>query len=166
MYYSRILDNTDEQALQQMLLQCNDYFELIFKRNCKETEANETFVSIPENKSYEDKFVIGIFNLENELKGVIDLIRDYPEKNTWFLGLMLFSPDFRNNGIGKRVFDDTEEYAVDLGAKIIRLAVVEQNKKGLNFWEKVGFKIIKEKTQELEGIATKIFILEKKVSDI
>lgn len=65
MYHSRFLDHTDEEQLQNMLLQCNDYFNLIFKRNCSESESTETFTALPENKSYEDKFVIGIFNINN-----------------------------------------------------------------------------------------------------
>lgn len=163
-YHSRMLDEHDEIKLQNMLETCNDYFNLVYKRNNQENSAHEILTELPDNKTDDDKFVIGIFDEEKNIIGVIDIIRDYPQNNIWFLGLMLISPNFRSNGLGKKVFDDTEEWAVDLGAKFIRLAVVEQNIKGLNFWKKLGFKIIKDKIQDLEGIETKLFIMEKSLN--
>lgn len=160
-YSSRIIDEHDEEKLQKMLGKCDDFFQLIFSRNAKESEAKETLTELPKDKNYEDKFVIGIFDINLEIIGVIDIIRDYPEKNIWFLGLMIFCPEVRNNGLGKKVFDDTEEWALDLGADFIRLAVVEQNKKGYNFWKKLGFKDIKTKQDKLEGIDTNLIIMEK-----
>lgn len=160
-YYSRILDEHDLNNLQNMLNRCNDYFNLVYKRDNTENSASEILSILPENKTLDDKFVIGIFNLDKKIIGVIDIIRDYPENNIWFLGLMLIAPNYRNNGLGKLIFDDTEEWAIDLGAKSIRLAVVEQNIKALKFWEKLGFKIFKTKKQDLEGIKTKLLILEK-----
>lgn len=160
-YFSRLLDEHDLVNLQNMLNKCNDYFNLVYKRDNTENSAHEILTSLPENKTLDDKFVIGIFNEDKNIIGVIDIIRDYPDSDTWFLGLMLIEPIYRNEGLGKKIFDDTEEWAVDLGAKKIRLAVAEQNKKALRFWEHLGFKIFKTKQQDLEGIDTKLFLLEK-----
>lgn len=160
-YHSRLIDSHDLSKLQKMLEKCNDYFNLVYKRDSNISDSTGIFNEIPDNKSIEDKFLIGIFNDNKDIIGVIDIIKDYPELNTWYLGLMLIDPDYRNSSLGRSVFDDTEEWSIDLGAKKIRLGVVEQNNKGLNFWTKVGFKSIKTVEKTLESVKSKIIIMEK-----
>lgn len=134
-YSSRHLDYDEQFKVQNLLDQSDSFY---FSES--NISASTIFNSIPDNKDSEDVFIIGIFNFEKELIGVIKIIRDYPELNNWFLDLILIIPELRNNGLGKKVYDDIEEWAVDLGAKSISLKISEQNKKGINFFEKLGFK--------------------------
>lgn len=163
-YHSRLIDDNDLYKLNILIKNCSDYYNLVYKRDPEYIDVTGIFNEIPENKSYDDKFVIGIFNENKDIIGVIDIVRDYPVLNTWYIGLMMIDPNYRNSGLGCNVFDDTEEWAVDLGAQKLRLGVAEQNKKAINFWNKMGFKLIKTVEKDLENIKTNILVLEKNLN--
>ncbi len=77
---------------------------------------------------------------DGEAIGVVDLIKDFPEPCTSFLGLFLLRETSQRKGLGKEAYAAVEAYAIqDLVAKKIRLAVVDANPV-LPFWEKMGFK--------------------------
>lgn len=107
-------------------------------------EVKEIFTAIPPNKSYDDKFVLGIFDYSNELIGIIDIVKDFPIIGEWMLGLMLIEPEARGNRLGKIVHKSLVAWAKKLGAKSFRIGVIEYNYKGINFWSTLGYTRIKE----------------------
>jgi GNAT superfamily N-acetyltransferase len=141
-YFSRLIDRDDEIKLQHLLERCADYFSLAYNRPVAVNEAENLFQSLPAGKTAEDKSLIGIFDRENIMTGLIEMIRDYPKENAWFLKLMLLAPEARGQGIGKKIYDDTEEWAYDLGAKVIQLEIPQWNKSAYKFWSVLGFKEI------------------------
>jgi ribosomal protein S18 acetylase RimI-like enzyme len=157
-YYSRIIDHHDHQKLQNLLENCAGYYDLVYGLPVSPAEADKLFNTLPEGKSDDDKFLIGIFDPENNMTGVIEIIRDYPVENTWYINLMLMSPAARGRGNGRKIYDDTEEWAYDLGARIIRLSVAEQNERALKFWKMLGFKEIS-RSKEKQGNKENVVIV-------
>ena len=151
----KILKLTKDNAgeLQKLLEQSNDYYKLAFQRDVESNDAQELLTMLPEGKTSENKFNYGIYD-SNELIGVIDLIKDYPEEKTWFLGLLLINPHQRGNGLGAKVFNSLQSNLKNTDAKKIKLSVVEQNIKALDFWKKLNFKEIEKK---VEGKNTMIY---------
>lgn len=97
------LEAEDGPLLQEMFERCGDYFEAVTGLPVGPAEAQSTFMVLPEGKGYEDKFLIGIFDYE-ELVGVVDAIRNYPEPAIWWIGLMLLVPERRGRGLGTIVY--------------------------------------------------------------
>ena len=137
----------DEQKMIEILnLKCSDYYILHDGVLASKKEALEIFNSLPPGKNYEDKFVIGIFKYGNELTGIIDIVKNFPDNGEWMLGLLLIEPEERGRGLGKLIHEALVQWAITLGAKSFRIGVIEDNHKGKKFWSEIGYIKIKEAT--------------------
>ena len=81
---------------------------------------------------------------KNGLIGLIDLVKDFPTKSEYMLGLLEFLPAVRQQDLGKAVHQILLEKVRDLGAKSLRIAVLEVNLPALGFWKSLGYYKIKE----------------------
>ncbi|MHB1316481.1 MAG: GNAT family N-acetyltransferase [Minisyncoccota bacterium] len=138
-YHTKTLPQSELDQLQRLYTESNDYFQLVLNRDVLPSDSTLDFNSVPEGKTLEDKFIYGVFKSE-KLVGVIDLIRDYPDQNTWFIGLLLLTPSERGNNLGKKIFNVLAGILINVGAQKIRISVVNQNIRALDFWIKIGFK--------------------------
>lgn len=115
-----------------------NYFYSVYGRNFKTSDIDELFNDVPKNKSLEDKLVFGIY--ENDLCiGLIDLLRNYHRDKIWFIGLFIIHEAFHRKGYGKRAHQWIKEYVKSSGGYVLRLAVVDDNQKGLKFWTEQGY---------------------------
>lgn len=131
------LNNTYE--LQKLFEDSKDYIELIEGRLPQADEAADLLQTLPPGKTLKDKFVLGVYE-KDLLIGVIDLIKDYPEENIWFIGLLLLSPEYRNKGLGHKIYNKLKNELISLEQlKAIRISVSEQNTQALDFWRELGF---------------------------
>jgi ribosomal protein S18 acetylase RimI-like enzyme len=135
------LDESRQPELQAFYQDCADYFELITGQPPGPDEARELLTSLPRGKGHEDKFVIGLFDAPGHIIGVLDVIRDYPKPGEWYLGLLMFAPDWRSRRLGDRVYHRLEEWIRELGGTAVHLIVQEQNPSALRFWQRMGFEV-------------------------
>lgn len=141
-YWARQLEpNKDEGILQQLYEQCTDYSCLIDGHPPSPSAASEEFLAVPEGKTLQDKFMIGLFDACNNLVGLIEGIRYYPDDSTWWVGLMMLAPSQRGEGNGSEFYRAFERWASAHGAQQVSLSVVEENEQGFRFWQKVGFEV-------------------------
>ena len=131
----------DGPGLQSLFEQSSDFFELTTGLPPAPAEVQSLFVALPEGKTYDDKHVISLFSKPHGLIGVIDVVRDYPEPGSWWIGLMLLRPSLRGRGMGSRVFRDFVDWAAGRGARAIYLSVKTQNAGATRFWRRLGFQI-------------------------
>lgn len=152
-YSIKKLDLDDKVIMSNLYKKCLDYYLMHYGTmdiNIEE-ETNDLFTSLPPNKDYKDKFVLGIFNGLNELIGVIDIVRDFPENHQWIIGLMLIESKERNKGVGKLVHKAIADFTKTLGAKSLRVGVINENTIGKKFWSSLGYKKIKEVNINFKG---------------
>ncbi len=138
-YRTRLILDNDMVALQELLEKCNDYMLLVDGHPAGPSAAINLITERPEGKAVKDKEVLGIFSSSKELVGVLDAVKDYPQVNEWWIGLLLINPVFRNQKLGKMVVDSFTKWARQHGAQRIFLGVVEANEKAYRFWRSVGF---------------------------
>lgn len=137
------LGAADAPALQRLLERCREFHELVYGERLGPGEAEELLKKRPEGNTAEDKLVIGLFEDGAEAPaGVLDLIRDYPERGEWFVGLLLLEPARRGAGTGARVHAALEQWVRGQGATGLRLVVERQNPGALRFWRRQGFEVI------------------------
>src|SRR5258708_9827355 len=91
-YSVRLAEPGDEARLQALLESDPDYFKVIQGAPPRSTEAKDQLSDLPEGKKYDDKFVYAIFDRDDALAALIDLVRAYPDAETWFLGLVFVAP--------------------------------------------------------------------------
>jgi ribosomal protein S18 acetylase RimI-like enzyme len=138
----RRLEDGDLPAVLELLGRCRDYVELAHGREPTAEDAVALLRSLPPAHVPDDKLLVGFFaNSGGELVGVLDVLRDYPEAETWFLGLLLFAPEQRGRRFGEQVYGRLEEWLIAQGARAVHLGVLENNPDALRFWERCGFTI-------------------------
>jgi RimJ/RimL family protein N-acetyltransferase len=135
------LDEKWIPELQAFYGECRDYFELSTGASPGPDEAEDLIRSVPRGRSVEDKFVIGLFDAPGHLIGVLDVIRDHPQPQNWFLGLLLFGRSSRGQHLGERVYRRLEEWIRVQKGTDIHLIVQEQNPRAIRFWQRMGFSV-------------------------
>ncbi|NLZ49579.1 MAG: GNAT family N-acetyltransferase [Clostridiales bacterium] len=150
-YKIKSLSTYDCNTVEKLCKKCSDYYILVDGVLPSIEEVGKIFTDLPPNKSYEDKFVLGIFTYNDKLVGIVDLIRDYPTAGEWMLGLMIIDSDERGNGLGTMAHKALSEWAISLGAKTFRIGVVQENYRAIKFWSGLGYIKIKEVDMEFKA---------------
>jgi RimJ/RimL family protein N-acetyltransferase len=133
----------DAGRLQHLYDDCQDFAILTDGEPASPTAAYDEFFALPEFKNQADKFIFGLLNQDDQIIGMIESIRQYPDVETWWLGLMMLAPQTRGQGIGVIMLAWFESFAATHGAQKIMLSVVEVNEAGRKFWERAGFQHVR-----------------------
>jgi ribosomal protein S18 acetylase RimI-like enzyme len=166
-YLLIILTPEDEPKVQALLERCADYIELVSDLPPSPTMAHDLYRTLPEGKSYEDKFLIGLFTPDNELIGVLDAIRDHPQSDEWYIGLLLLEPEQRGHSLGEQTYHAFERWAAQRDAQAVRLTVAEQNERAYRFWQRLGFVEIERQPLQMFGAKESVFIMmRREIADI
>ena len=87
----------------------------------------------------DDDSILGRDKDGTKLIAVMDLIMDYPKKNTAFIGLFMMDVNYQNKGIGSKVIGEVSSYLKSENYEKIRLGVDKGNPQSYSFWNKNGF---------------------------
>jgi len=102
-------------------------------------DAQSTYSALPPDKTYEEKFVIGIWHADR-LIGVIDVIRGYPREDIAYVGFLLLSEKHHRRGYGRAAYRQLEDVIRSWGTcHRVRLAVIRVNAEAVPFWLSLGF---------------------------
>ena len=140
----RSISMEDKDSLQQLCESCLDYYDIVEGRTPQADAAEEILTEMPPNTDKEDKFVLGIYNQDELLVGVVDLIRNFPAEGEWTIGLLMIDPRERGKGLGRRIHEGLVKDASDSGAKILRIGVAQDNHNAYGFWTSLNYTKIKE----------------------
>ena len=133
------LSLADAPELQQVFKAAPAYWLRINGKPPGNLAAEETFRALPDGKSHDDKFVLGIF-LGEEIIGCADLVRGYPNPESTMLGLLLLRETHQHMGLGRASYVAIENF-VQSWKQIarMRIGVIAVNDVVLPFWKKLGF---------------------------
>ncbi len=140
------LSAKDPGDLQGLLERAADYYLLVCGESPAPGAAQRLMADLPPGKTLDDKLVMGVFG-DQGLIGVMDVVRDYPERGVWWIGLLLLDPVTRGQGLGEALYRSFEPWAGQLGAQAIGLGVVEKNVRAVHFWKRLGFIALDKKPQ-------------------
>ena len=162
-YSVRRLLLRDIGAIQGLFEKCLDYMLLVDGHPADPNAVEEEFQEVPPGKPQEDKFVFGIVNRQNELVGLLDVLRWYPDETTWWIGLLLFASEVRSQGLGQKVLQGFAEYVQASGAQGIMLGVVDENKLAYKFWSRMGFEFVRKTEPRQFGDKTQTVIVMRRL---
>lgn len=144
---------------QELLEKCHEFLQFQDGEPVGENAAMDLFADLPANVGPESKVDFGIYQDDN-LIGVFDLIKAFPNQNCVVLGLMMLEPASRKQGYGLEAYKLLEQWVMDQGFHKIRLGVIIGNEVGYSFWASNGFT----ETGEIKPYKSKsIKVLEKSV---
>jgi GNAT superfamily N-acetyltransferase len=144
----KTLDISIAELLQALYEKCADYNYLMEGRPPSATAALDEFTAIPEGKSLDDKHMLGIFDSQEELIGLIEGIQNYPESKCWWIGLIMLAPAHRCKGILYPLVKGFEYWMAMQGMDYVMGSVVETNRKVLRLWQQMGFEIVRKVERE------------------
>jgi RimJ/RimL family protein N-acetyltransferase len=134
---SRAIEPGDLPRLQALCERSADYYEAVTAGPPGPSEAHSIYTILPPNRNYDDKFLFGLW-IEDDLIGVIDLVRNYPADSVWMVGLVLLDPAWRGRGLGREIVSALLSWMQAKGGTTARIAV-RQGYATLGVWEKLGF---------------------------
>jgi len=148
-------------ALQRVLESAPAYFQSVTGSPPGGAEAQTTFTALPPGKTYDDKFVWGLYSGEAMI-GCADVIRGYPVREAAMIGLLLLAEDRQRRGLG-RAFAALLERRIASWPEIarLRIGVVASNGGALTFWRKEGFRETGELRPPHSGFVREVIVLEK-----
>ncbi|MBO4914805.1 MAG: GNAT family N-acetyltransferase, partial [Oscillospiraceae bacterium] len=77
---------------------------------------------------------------ENGLAAILDLITDYPDAGSAFIGWFMVDAQLQGQGIGSQIFADLRAAMKAQGYDYLSLAVLPENTEAISFWQKQGFR--------------------------
>ena len=153
----------DIAEVQRVLEEAPTYSLNISGKLASPEDGKELFAEIPPGRSFDDKFIFGIY-LDNEMIGCIALLRGFPDESTIMLGLLLLSEKYQRKGLGTKVHNKLEEVIRTWkNFEKIRIGVLITNVEILSFWAKIGYKEKCRSPYKHGDIETEVITLEKSI---
>jgi ribosomal protein S18 acetylase RimI-like enzyme len=134
----RATHEADVTDVTEFCRKCSAFFALVASESDADETARNLLEARPPGVEPERKHVVGI-QRGNECVAIVDLLEGFPKKAEWYVGLLLLSPEERNRGLGRAVWNAMEAWMRSQGGHLIRLIVQEQNPDAARFWTSVGF---------------------------
>jgi len=94
--------------------------------------------ALPPRMTPDDKYYVGFFQ-DDKLIAVMDLITNYPDTQTAFIGLFMMEKSEQGRGIGSSIISECAHYLKRVGAHYIRLGFAKGNPQSEAFWRKNEF---------------------------
>ncbi|MCQ9210571.1 GNAT family N-acetyltransferase [Granulicatella seriolae] len=82
--------------------------------------------ALPPTKEYKDKYYIGFFEEEN-LIAVIDLIAEFPNKDTMYIGFFMVGNEYSGKNIGSMIIKTCLKEFQAQGFSFVRLGYMKGN---------------------------------------
>lgn len=141
----RPLTKDDVEAVLRLYLTNPYFFE-----QCPPTPTEASVLSdmnkLPYGKRLSDKHFVGYFD-NDTLVAVLDLVEGYPSEDKAFIGLFILDKAYQGKGIGSQLIVELLEN-ITQRFDIIRLGYVTTNVPAKLFWQKQGFVLTEEVSQE------------------
>ncbi len=137
------LIEAEAPRLMPLYQSCQDYVVLERGHPPDAGVALEEFQSFPPDRTAADKFVFGLKAATGALVGMLSCDRDYPQKKSWWIALLLIDPAIRGHGVAKTLCADFFNWLKTQGADRVELAVFAENEQGLRFWQGLGFEPVR-----------------------
>jgi ribosomal protein S18 acetylase RimI-like enzyme len=156
--------SADREVLQRVLESAPGYAVKVTGAPPAPGAAESLLASLPEGKTYQDKFVFSL-HAGDQVVGCADVLRGYPAPEKATIGLLVIAESYQGRGLGAAAYAELESRIRDWGCQTIRLAVVETNDQVLGFWEKAGFQPTGERRAYTAGsVQSELLVMEKRLA--
>ncbi len=114
----------------------------LFYKHCPPVATKESIakdmIALPPGRTMDDKYFLGIYD-GVKLIAVLDLILNYPNENTAFIGFFMVSAEYQKQGVGTALIKEISDCLSSNGYEFTRLGYVKGNPQARAFWMKNGF---------------------------
>lgn len=134
----RPFEEDDAPQLQSLFAADHEYFALADGFVTHVDELEQIRAALPPDCSRDDKSLFVIMRADRVV-GMIDIIRGYPERSTWYLPLLFLAKDLRGQGHGRDALHAIYSWVRAQGGAAISVGVAEGNSLGRWLYATEGF---------------------------
>jgi GNAT superfamily N-acetyltransferase len=139
-----------EALLQAFFVANSLYFETVNGEPAQPGEAHaEIHGELPAGWPFTKKWVIGYRDESGALAAMANVVSDLLAAGVWHVGTFIVATDRHGSGDAQALYRALEAWAVENGARWMRLGVVAGNGRAERFWERLGYGEVRRR----EGIA-------------
>ena len=136
-YMVRKLNDTDIDKIYEVMQGNPQYFQYCPPMATAQSIADD-MNALPPQTTYDDKYYIGYFEGE-KLVAVMDLILNFPNKETAFIGFFMMNKKFQGRGFGTTIVKECFCTLKEEGYSHVQLGFAKGNPQSEAFWMKNGF---------------------------
>jgi GNAT superfamily N-acetyltransferase len=145
------LDREDTPLLQQFFDANPEYYLAVNGEPPVPDEAAREFADLPPpDLPFASNWMVGAFAADGRLVAVAHGLGDFIAAHVWHIGLFIVASDLHGTGTARVLHDGLEAWMRAQNARWVRLGVVQGNPKAERFWEKMGYRQVRERA----GLAT------------
>ena len=121
------------------LCRANRRYYRYMKTEPTKRNLTEVISEMPEGTDAAQKNFLGFYDADGKLVAILDLITDYPQAGSAFIGWFMVEAELQGQGIGSQIFADIRASLEAQGYTELALGVIKENEPAIEFWEKQGF---------------------------
>ena len=135
-YVVRKLNDTDIDNIYEVMQGNPQYFQYCPPMATAQSIADD-MNALPPRTAYDDKYYIGYFE-EEKLVAVMDLILNFPNKETVFIGFFMMNTAYQGKGIGSRAIQLAEDIVKEYSESLY-IEVAARNMKAIRLYQRIGY---------------------------
>ena len=93
-----------------------------------------------------------------EIVAEVDVATDLLAAGVYHLGYFMTATRTHGTGFAHRLYEAYERWAIDRGARWLRLGVVEVNQRGRAFWQRAGYVEVRRQDNYVQGDLSHVLI--------
>ena len=136
-YTVRRLTDADLDVL-YALCKGNRLYYQHMKQQPTPENLRDVFTALPDGKRMVDKYFLGFFE-DGKLVALLDLITQYPDQETAFIGWFMLDIDYQGTGRATALLNEILSALKTESFRHVRLGYIQGNPQSERFWYKNGF---------------------------
>jgi GNAT superfamily N-acetyltransferase len=134
------LTHGHEEILQRFFDANPAYFEAVMGEPASAHEAHdEIHGELPSGWSFTKKWIVGYVDDRGQLVAMANVVSDLLAAGVWHIGLFIVDSARQGRGDAHVLYRALETWAIDNGARWLRLGVVQGNARAERFWLRHGY---------------------------
>lgn len=147
-----------------VIAKSNDYYyETALGKIFEEQDVIDDINALPPGKLKKDKAYVVLVNPEELPVLLLDIIDGYPDEYALFIGLFMINGCLQGKGLGNKILSQLLSAAKYAGLTRIELGCIERNERGMLFWQREGFEVIRKKEMVIDKETHIVYSLSKKL---
>jgi GNAT superfamily N-acetyltransferase len=143
---AHLLEGEDIPQLQQFFDANPEYYLAVNGEAPAPDEAAREFADLPPPEmAFRSHWMVGVSAPDGRMVAMAHGLGDFIAAHVWHIGLFIVASDLHGSGTARALYDRLEAWMRAQGARWVRLGVVLGNPKAERFWQRMGYRQVRER---------------------
>ena len=145
-YSVRLMNDADADDILALCRQNTLFYQYCGRQTSRELVLRDLRIT-PPGMDRSSKYYVGFYEGAT-LAAVMDLIDGYPDRDRCYIGFFMMNRQLQGRQIGSGIVREVCRYLKEAGYAAVLLAIDKDNPQSTHFWDKNGFRVIREAEQD------------------